>query len=77
MNGKTNRIRFCLSISYETYLTYYRGEVEYVITRSYDGRSVKFPARYLRRFVTHEGIFGEFEIEFDQNKRFKDMRRIR
>jgi hypothetical protein len=77
MNGKTNRIRFSLHISSDDYLTYYRGEAEYVLARSHDGRSVKFPARYLRRFVTHEGIFGEFEIEIDRNNRFKDMRRIR
>ncbi|MBN2298896.1 MAG: DUF2835 domain-containing protein [Deltaproteobacteria bacterium] len=77
MREKTNRIRFSLSISSDMYLSYYRGEAEYVFTRSHEGKSVKFPARYLRKFVTHEGISGEFEIEFDHNNRLKDMRRIR
>ncbi|HHO77202.1 MAG TPA: DUF2835 family protein [Deltaproteobacteria bacterium] len=77
MNEKTNRIRFSLSISSEMYLSYYRGEAEYVLTRTHDGKRVKFPARFLRKFITYEGISGEFEIEVDQNNRFKGMRRIR
>jgi len=76
MNEKTSRIRFSLNISSETYLSYYRGEAEYVLTRSHDGKSVKFPARFLRSFVTEEGVSGEFEIEFDQNNRLRAMRRI-
>ncbi|MBN2297664.1 MAG: DUF2835 domain-containing protein [Deltaproteobacteria bacterium] len=71
-----NRIRFRLSISAETYKRYYSGEVRYVLARSYDGRRVKFPASYLRRFVSHEGITGEFEIEYDGNNRLKEIRRI-
>ena len=76
MKGKTNRICFSLRISSDEYLTYYRGEAKYVLARSYDGRSVKFPASYLRRFISAEGISGEFEIEFDDNNRFRDIRRI-
>ncbi len=77
MSEKINRIRFSLSISSDTYLRYYRGEATHVYTLSHDGKGVKFPARFLRRFVTQEGISGEFEIEFDQNNRLRDMRRIR
>lgn len=77
MNRKTHRIRFSLYISSDEYLTYYRGESKYVLTRSYDGRSVKFPASYLRRFISDQGISGEFEIEFDKNNRFRDIRRIK
>ena len=76
MNGKTNRIRFVLHIPAEKYKKYYSGEIRYVLARSYDGRRVKFPASYLRRFVSHGGITGEFEIEFDENNRFKDILRI-
>ncbi|HOO90708.1 MAG TPA: DUF2835 family protein [Syntrophales bacterium] len=77
MKGKTNRVRFNLNISPEAYLVYYRGEAEYVIVRTHNQTLVKFPARYLRRFISHDGIHGEFEIEYGQDNRFKDMRRIR
>ena len=76
MNEKTNRICFRLYISADEYKRYYSGEVRYVLARSYDGRRVKFPASHLRRFISAEGISGEFEIEFDDNNRFRDIRRI-
>jgi len=76
MNGKTNRIRFGLHISADEYKKYYSGEVRYVLTRTYDGWRVKFPASYLRRFVSHGGISGEFEIAYDENNRFREIRRI-
>lgn len=76
MNGNMNRIRFGLNIPAEKYKKYYSGEIRYVLARSYDGRSVKFPASYLRRFVSHDGVSGEFEIVYDENNRLKDIRRI-
>ncbi len=76
MNGKTDRICFRLYIAADEYKKYYSGEIRYVLARSYDGRSVKFPASYLRRFVSHGGVSGEFEIEYDENRRLRGIRRI-
>lgn len=77
MNEKTDRIRFHLSISADEYKRFYSGEIMYVIARSSDGRSVKFPASYLRRFVSRDGVHGEFEIEFDEKHHLKSMCRIK
>jgi len=71
------RIRFTLVIPPERFESWYRGRAREVITRSRDGRTLRFPARVLQPFVTHEGIRGTFEIEFDHRNRFVGIRRIK
>ncbi len=71
-NRMTRRMRFALDISPEKYRTYYQGAAKFVRVRAEDGRSLKFPASELQRFVSHSGIQGRFEIEFDN--RFKLIR---
>lgn len=73
----SSKISFFLKISYQEYLTYYQGAVKFVIARAHDGRKVQFPAALLRQFVTHQGVQGEFEIEFDDNFKLQSMRRLR
>lgn len=69
-------VRFHLNISPERYLAYYQGAAHSVIATGRDGRRVQFPAERLRPFVTHEGVRGEFELEFDANNKFVALRRI-
>jgi hypothetical protein len=70
------RLRFRLSITADTFAAYYRGRVRQVQVRSSDGRLVRFPASALRRFLTHAGIDGEFELTFDQRGRLIDLKRL-
>lgn len=70
------QIRFRLNISAEHYLAYYQGAASKVIATSTDGRRVQFPADRLRPFVTHDGVRGEFVIEFDANHKFVALQRI-
>lgn len=65
-----------LAISAEQYLAYYRGTVKEVVARCSDGRNIRFPCTILKPFVTHNGIHGRFEISFDQNNKFKEIRRV-
>ena len=71
MNTKHHptRIRFRLAISAERYLAYYQGSAQEVVVRSDDNKVVRFPASALRKFVTHDGIYGSFEIIFDENNK--------
>jgi hypothetical protein len=55
---------------------YYKGEVDIVYTRATNGLSVKFPASILRPFIVHQGVKGYFEIEFDQNHKFKSIKKL-
>ncbi|MGB5257367.1 MAG: DUF2835 domain-containing protein [Woeseiaceae bacterium] len=71
MNSKnrSRSIRFRLAISAEEYLAYYQGSAKAVVVRSQDNRTIRFPASAIRQFVTHDGIFGDFEITFDENNK--------
>lgn len=71
MNKQTasHCIRFRLAIEAEKYLAYYKGIARDIVVRSEDNKNIKFPADAIRKFLTHEGIFGLFEIQFDENNK--------
>jgi hypothetical protein len=69
------RIRFSLQLSSEQYLAYYQGYVRNVSVLGDDGRRIEFPAEHLRGYLTHEGIHGRFEIQFDAQHRFVTLQR--
>lgn len=70
MKGKAmKRFEFRLSISAESYLDYYRGNVQHVLARCADGSTVQFPASLLKPFVTPTGIHGSFVLICDDNDR--------
>jgi hypothetical protein len=66
-----------LEISSERFQAYYQGVVEYVVARSTDGRTIQFPARVLRPFISYQGIQGTFEITFDASMKFQSIRRAK
>jgi len=67
--NRSSSIRFRLAISAEEYLSYYQGSAHVVVARSEDNRTIRFPASAIRQFVTHDGVFGDFEIVFDENNK--------
>lgn len=70
-------VRVSLTISSDRYLAFYKGMADTVVTRAEDGRKVKFPARVLRQFLTHDGIDGEFAIQFNENHKFVGIKKLR
>lgn len=71
MNKKVsaNCIRFRLAISAEKYLAFYQGSAQDILALSEDNKSLRFPAGAIREFLTHDGIYGSFEIQFDENNK--------
>ena len=67
---------FSLNISPEKYERYYRGNAKAVIVTADDGRTLRFPAGNLQRFVTHDGIQGRFTIVFDDNNKIIEFSRL-
>ncbi|WP_039913444.1 DUF2835 domain-containing protein [Cellvibrio mixtus] len=65
-----------IAISAEEFQRSYEGNVKTVFAHSIDGRSIRFPAGILRPFVLHSGVRGTFEIEFDEENRFKTIKRL-
>lgn len=54
--------RFDLDIPADRYLQVYSGAARDVLAVSEEGVRVRFPARYLTRFVTREGVHGRYEL---------------
>ena len=75
-DAKSRRVRFALNIPQDALLSYYEGTARVVAVKSLDGRGIQFPANVLRHFVTSDGVRGIFEMEFDENNKFVDMRRV-
>lgn len=73
----TQKMQFYLNISPQQYLSYYQGAAKFVHVTSEDGRSLKFPASRLQKFVTHSGVEGRFEIEFDANHKLVSLERLK
>lgn len=63
-------VHVSLSISSHEYLAYYAGAADTVLAKSPDGRRIRFPARVLRPFLTHQGIHGNFRIQFNHRNKF-------
>ena len=70
------KMRFSISISADQYQAYYQGAAKFVRVQSEDGRSLKFPASELQKFVTHNGIEGRFEIIFDNHYKLVSLRKL-
>ena len=75
-NTPSHRIRFQLAMPAEKYLAYYQGKAGYINVRSLDNRNIRFPANAIRKFLKHEGIFGLFEIQFDENNKLIEIKKI-
>ena len=71
-----NKLRFHLTLDAQEYLPYYSGRVKAISVITDDGRRIEFPAEHLRQFVSHQGIEGYFEIEFDEDNRIRNLKRI-
>jgi len=78
MNNKFpfRSIRFRLAITAEKYLAFYQGSAKDIVARSEDNRNLRFPASAVQGFLTHDGIFGQFEIQFDENNKLIGVKRV-
>ncbi|MCG8315315.1 MAG: DUF2835 domain-containing protein [Pseudomonadales bacterium] len=70
-------VQVSIHISKEEYLKWYQGSASSVMATTSQGKTVRFPASILQPFVTREGVSGTFSIIFDDNNKFKEIRRIR
>lgn len=68
---------FSLQVSAENYQRYYQGSAKFVKVTATDGRTLKFPANALQKFVSHDGITGLFEIIFDDNNKLVSLNRLK
>lgn len=65
-----------IALSAERLLALYRGDANRVQLISREGKRVVFPAMHLRAFMTREGVYGVFELEFSPEGKFVQLRRL-
>lgn len=71
------KLHFYLDISPEKYQSYYQGSAKFIHVQTEDGRSLKFPAAEMQKFVSHCGIQGRFEIVFNDDHKLVSLSRIK
>ena len=70
------RLHVVLKISSYRLMEYYEGGVDSVVAKTTDGRTIKFPANILRSVVQSSGVYGTFELVFDENHKFVSISRV-
>lgn len=65
-----------LAISSPEMLRYYRGQGQAVVAYARDGRTIRFPARWLRPHVGLDGVHGTFVLEVDAQHRLRRFMRV-
>ncbi|NVK74290.1 DUF2835 domain-containing protein [Marinomonas sp. CT5] len=59
------------------YEAMYSGAAKNLVASSLDGRKVQLPLSAFQRFLTHQGIYGFFEVEFDDTNKLVGVTQIR
>jgi len=67
------RINVNLVLSAAQVRDYYRGSVRYVVAYAEDGRTVRLPIKVLHKYISNEGIRGQFVVTTDKNFKFKSI----
>jgi len=70
------RLLFNLDISAAEYQAFYSGIYKVILARAENGQRLQFPANELRRFVSHTGIQGRFEISFSADNRLLGLKKV-
>ena len=70
-------LRIELRISSDEMLEYYRGTARTAHAMAINGKTVQFPASALQKFVTKEGVRGTFDLIYDENNKFVELRSVK
>jgi hypothetical protein len=65
-----------IALSAQSLLAVYQGRANRVLLHSRDGQRVNLPAHHLRPFLTHDGVYGSFTLEFNSAGELLSLRKI-
>ncbi len=69
MNRQTRTLFFTLNLSHAECLLYYKGYVRQIMVTTEDNQRIQFPAQFIQRFVSENGVHGRFQLVFNaENK---------
>lgn len=61
------QFEFQLKITPQQYQQFYQGSINQVIAVDTTGATIQFPAAFLQRFVTANGVHGRFVLRCDDD----------
>lgn len=64
---------FNLNLSYQDFLPYYQGLADKIAVRERQGRFLWINGRHFRRFLTKNGIHGQFKLVLDDKGHFVSL----
>lgn len=67
---------FDIALSAERLRVVYQGRANRILVQSRDGRSVSVPAHHFRPFLTHDGVYGSFTLEFSAAGELLSLQRL-
>ncbi|MBK1694972.1 hypothetical protein CKO09_09495 [Chromatium weissei] len=70
------RFYFHLTITAAQYQHYYRGTATSVLVQTTEGLNLSLPAAHLRRFITSNGVHGDFCLTADAQHRMIALERV-
>jgi hypothetical protein len=65
-----------VALSAERLVAVYQGRANRILVQSRDGRRVSVPAHHFRPFLTHEGVYGSFVLEFSDKGELVSLQRL-
>lgn len=65
-----------MKLNADEYERYYRGSARYIVAMTHQGVSIQFPASAVRKFITKEGIRGNFVITMDSNHKLVSLQKL-
>lgn len=74
--AEVQKVLVPIHLSADEYLKYYKGAAKNVFARDLAGRTVRFPANLLQKFVTQDGVDGVFEIAFGPTGKLVSIRKL-
>ncbi len=68
--------RFSLVLTEQQILAYYSGQVKYVLVWADSGEKIQLEAHNFRRFFSHSGLSGRFELATTDQGKFVSLTKI-
>lgn len=70
------RYELTLHLDADRWRAFYEGRVRQVQARDDAGRWLRFDARHLRPYTSHDGVHGRFRLTTDDEHRFQSLEKI-
>jgi hypothetical protein len=68
--------RFSVLLTEQQCLGYYSGQIKYVLVWADSGEKIQLEAQNFRRFFTHSGLSGRFELTTNDQGKLINLRKI-